>query len=217
MVTVKNDNNDNENDCDDGEHHHNHHHHHTRQIGTMNAEEDEEIEEIENEACEEFHCELDEMSVVKPEENFDKCEVKEKMAKPNVSTQTRTSTTVNQYQRPGVAANKSNDDDDNNNDDDDDDGGGDGDDDDESSSEHELTNLGWLIDLKNLAQWPVESNNSTSNRKNSNTNSHSALANGITNCIMNDIDDEQHTPAPVISEKDLSEERFKKFTIQVKQ
>lgn len=89
------------------------------------------------------------------------------------------------------------------------------DDDDESSSEHELTNLGWLIDLKNLAQWPVDSN--ASNRKNSNANSHSSLVNGITNCIMNDIDDEQNTVAPVISEKDLSEERFKKFTIQVKQ
>lgn len=203
---MKNDNNDGENDDDDGEDHHNHHHH-TRQIGTVNEEED---EEIENEKCEEFHCELNEMNVAKPEEIIDKCEVKEKIVKPNISTQTRTSTTVNQ--RPGVtiAANRYNDDDNNNDDDDDVD-------DDESSSEHELTNLGWLIDLKNLAQWPVDSNNSSSNRKNSNTNSHSTLANGITNCIMNDIDDEQHAPAPVISEKDLSEERFKKFTIQVKQ
>lgn len=88
----------------------------------------------------------------------------------------------------------------------------DADDDDESSSEHELTNLGWLIDLKNLAQWPVDSNNF--NKKNSNGNTHSALANS---CIINDIDDENNTVAPVISEKDLSEERFKKFTIQVKQ
>lgn len=91
----------------------------------------------------------------------------------------------------------------------------DDDDDDDSSSEHELTNLGWLIDLKNLAQWPVDAN--ASNRKNQNGNSHSALPNGITNCIMNDIDDDESTTAPAISEKDLSEERFKKFTIQVKQ
>lgn len=87
------------------------------------------------------------------------------------------------------------------------------DDDDDSSSEPELTNLGWLIDLKNLAQWPVDAN--TSNRKNA--NSHSSLVNGISNCIMNDIDDEESSTAPAISEKDLSEERFKKFTIQVKQ
>lgn len=89
----------------------------------------------------------------------------------------------------------------------------DGDDDDDSSSEHELTNLGWLIDLKNLAQWPVNSN--SPNRKNHNAAAHPA--NGIPNCIINDIDDESNAMAPVISEKDLSEERFKKFTIQVKQ
>lgn len=87
--------------------------------------------------------------------------------------------------------------------------------DDESSSEHELTNLGWLIDLKNLTQWPVDSN--TSNRKNSTGNANSTLVNGIGSCIMNDIDDEDNAAAPAISEKDLSEERFKKFTIQVKQ
>lgn len=46
-------------------------------------------------------------------------------------------------------------------------------DDDESSSEHELTNLGWLIDLKNLAQWPVDSN--SSNRKNSSGNKQCVL------------------------------------------
>lgn len=88
-------------------------------------------------------------------------------------------------------------------------------DDDDSSSEHELTNLGWLIDLKNLAQWPVDSN--VSNRKNQHGNTHSTLVNGISNCIMNDIDDDETANAPVISEKDLSEERFKKFTVQVKQ
>lgn len=91
----------------------------------------------------------------------------------------------------------------------------DDDDDDDSSSEHELTNLGWLIDLKNLAQWPVDAN--STKRKNSNGNSHSSLVNGIGNCIMNDIDDEESASAPVVSEKDLTEERFKKFTIQVKQ
>lgn len=91
----------------------------------------------------------------------------------------------------------------------------DDDDDDDRSSEQELTNLGWLIDLKNLAQWPVDSN--ASSRKSHNGNTHSNLANGISSCIMNDIDDDESTMAPVISEKDLSEERFKKFTIQVKQ
>lgn len=86
-------------------------------------------------------------------------------------------------------------------------------DDDGSSSEHELTNLGWLIDLKSIsAQWPVDSTN-TANRKHSNGNSHASLVNGI----MNDIDDEENNMVPAISEKDLSEERFKKFTIQVKQ
>lgn len=88
-------------------------------------------------------------------------------------------------------------------------------DDDDSSSEHELTNLGWLIDLKNLTQFPVDSN--ASNRKNTNTNAHSSLVNGIGNCIMNDIDDDENATAPSISEKDLSEERFKKFMIQAKQ
>lgn len=99
--------------------------------------------------------------------------------------------------------------------DDDDDGdcdgdGGDDADDDGSSSEHELTNLGWLMDLKN--QWPVDSAN-TANRKHTNGNTHTSLVNGI----MNDIDDEGNNMVPAISEKDLSEERFKKFTIQVKQ
>lgn len=86
------------------------------------------------------------------------------------------------------------------------------DDDDGSSSEHELTNLGWLIDLKNLAQWPVDSAH-TANKKHSNGSSHTSLVNGI----MNDIDDEENSMVPAISEKELSEERFKKFTIQVKQ
>lgn len=89
----------------------------------------------------------------------------------------------------------------------------DDDDDGSSSSEHELTNLGWLIDLKNLAQWPVDSAN-TAHRKHSNGNAHNSLVNGI---VMNDIDDDENNILPAISEKDLSEERFKKFTIQVKQ
>lgn len=98
----------------------------------------------------------------------------------------------------------------------DDDGDGDCDDDDDddddngSSSEHELTNLGWLMDLKN--QWPVDSTN-TASRKHTNGNTHTSLV----NAIMNDIDDEGNSLVPAISEKDLSEERFKKFTIQVKQ
>ncbi|XP_031616845.1 uncharacterized protein LOC116336834 [Contarinia nasturtii] len=83
--------------------------------------------------------------------------------------------------------------------------------DDESSSEQDLTNLGWLIDLKNLAQWPIDSNKS--NRKSSKNTVHTSLVNSI----MNDIDDERNAEATVISEKDLSEEKFKKFTIQVKQ
>lgn len=151
--------------------------------------EEEEEEEIENDT-EEFHSELDEMNVVKQEATFiDKNEVKQEIIESNIVQKTRTS--INNALDPCEE------------------------DDDESSSEHELTNLGWLIDLKNLAQWPVDTN--SSNRKNSNANSHSALVSGITSCIMNDIDDEQNAVAPVISEKDLSEERFKKFTIQVKQ
>lgn len=162
----------------------------------------EEEDDVEENDTEEFHSEIDEINLVKQTEMIEKCDVKKeiivssvpetrttssKTITTNTSTTTTTTTMVNHCE----------------------------DDDDESSSEHELTNLGWLIDLKNLAQWPVDSN--ASNRKNSNANSHSALVNGITSCIMNDIDDEQHIVAPVISEKDLSEERFKKFTIQVKQ
>lgn len=87
--------------------------------------------------------------------------------------------------------------------------------DDESSSEQDLTDMGWLLDLNKLPQWPIDSN--TSNRKSSKNHMHSSLANSLSNCIMNDIDDERNMEAAVISEKDLSEEKFKKFTIQVKQ
>ncbi|KAJ6641257.1 Forkhead box protein J1 [Pseudolycoriella hygida] len=60
----------------------------------------------------------------------------------------------------------------------------------DSGSEQELTNLGWLTDLKKLASWP------------------DIVAGGTVD------DDEIIEP---ISDKSLSEERFKKFMIQVKQ
>ncbi len=58
---------------------------------------------------------------------------------------------------------------------------------DDNGSEQELTNLGWLTDLKKLASWPD---------------------------IVAGDDDDIIEP---ISDKNLSEERFKKFMIQVKQ
>lgn len=91
----------------------------------------------------------------------------------------------------------------------------DDDDSDDSSSEHELTNLGWLIDLKNITHWPTDT--VSSKRRNGSNNSHGTTTNTISNCIIDDIDDDEGTVEPIISDKDLSEERFKKFTIQVKQ
>lgn len=64
------------------------------------------------------------------------------------------------------------------------------DDADDNGSEQELTNLGWLTDLKKLASWP------------------DIVAGGTVD------DDDIIEP---ISDKNLSEERFKKFMIQVKQ
>ncbi|XP_037043345.1 uncharacterized protein LOC119079502 [Bradysia coprophila] len=61
---------------------------------------------------------------------------------------------------------------------------------DDNGSEQELTNLGWLTDLKKLASWP------------------DIVAGGTVD------DDDIIEP---ISDKNLSEERFKKFMIQVKQ
>lgn len=91
----------------------------------------------------------------------------------------------------------------------------DGDDSDGSSSEHELTNLGWLIDLKNLAHFPSDTN--SSKRDNATKNAHALATSTISTCIIDDIDDDNGRVEPMISDKDLSVERFKKFTIQVKQ
>lgn len=89
-------------------------------------------------------------------------------------------------------------------------------DDEDSSSEHELTNLGWLIDLKNLTHWPTDT--TISNRKNSNGKLNPATTNNIiSNCIIDDIDENDGCIESIVSDKDLSEERFRKFTIQVKQ
>lgn len=61
---------------------------------------------------------------------------------------------------------------------------------DDNGSEQELTNLAWLTDLKKLASWP------------------DIVAGGTVD------DDDIIEP---ISDKNVSEERFKKFMIQVKQ
>lgn len=94
----------------------------------------------------------------------------------------------------------------------------DGDDDDESddsSSEHELTNLGWLIDLKNLTHFPSDTH--SSKRDNANKNAHALTPSTISTFIIDDIDDYNGGVEPMISDKGLLEERFKKFTIEVKQ
>lgn len=88
--------------------------------------------------------------------------------------------------------------------------------DDDSSSENELTNLGWLIDLKNITQWPAESASSRSKYLTGKT-SVSAGSNIISNCIIGDIDENDECIGPIASDKDLSEKRFRKFTIQVEQ
>lgn len=98
---------------------------------------------------------------------------------------------------------------DNNNDDLDDNG-------DESSSERDLTNLSWLMCLKNIPNLTT-TDTTTPNRKSSNGNSHTTTTNAISNCIIDDIDDDDICIEPIITDKDLSEERFKKFTVQVKQ
>lgn len=89
-------------------------------------------------------------------------------------------------------------------------------DDDDSSSENELTNLGWLIDLKNITQWPADSTPSKSKYLSGKSNL-SANSNMISNCIIGDIDENDECIGPIVSDKDLSEERFRKFTIQVEQ
>lgn len=92
----------------------------------------------------------------------------------------------------------------------------DDDDIDDSSSEHELTNLGWLIDLKNLAHFPSDAHASKRDSA-AKSGSHALPTSAISTCIINDIDDDNGRVEPIVSDKDLSEERFKKFTVQVKQ
>lgn len=91
------------------------------------------------------------------------------------------------------------------------------DDDDDSSSENELTNLGWLIDLKNITQWPADSMPSRSKYLTGKSSVSAAGSNMISNCIIGDIDENDECIGPIVSDKDLSEERFRKFTIQVEQ
>lgn len=93
-------------------------------------------------------------------------------------------------------------------DEDEDDGG--------SSSEQELTNLGWLIDLKNVTNWSTDTATSSTHKRHS-IGASNSNGNAISNCIIDDIDDDDGCIGPIITDRDLSEERFKKFTIQVKQ
>lgn len=91
---------------------------------------------------------------------------------------------------------------------------------DESSSERDLTNLSWLMCLKNIPNLSADTSTTTAtttNRKHSNGNMQATPTNAISNCIIDDIDDDDGCVEPMITDKDLSEERFKKFTIQVKQ
>lgn len=85
------------------------------------------------------------------------------------------------------------------------------DDDVDNSSEQDLTNLGWLIDLKNLTTW----SESGRNRSSANPSNGGTLMRNIN--IIDDIDDDDGCFGPTISDKDLSEERFNKFMSQVKQ
>lgn len=85
-----------------------------------------------------------------------------------------------------------------------------------SSSEQELTNLGWLIDLKNVNNWSTDAATSSTHKRLSNGSSNLS-GSAISNCIIDDIDDDEGCIGPIITDRDLSEERFKKFTIQVKQ
>lgn len=84
--------------------------------------------------------------------------------------------------------------------------GDDEDDDDGNGSEADLTNLGWLSDLKNMTNWPDIV----------------AAVGGNRNCLL-DVDEDDNDGLNEdeiirpISDKNLSQERFKKFMIQVKQ
>lgn len=72
------------------------------------------------------------------------------------------------------------------------------DEDDDDGSEQELTNLGWLSDLKNMSHWPEIV----------------AGTGGRSRILDDDDDDDIIEP---ISDKNLTQERFNKFMIQVKQ
>lgn len=72
------------------------------------------------------------------------------------------------------------------------------DEDDDDGSEQELTNLGWLSDLKNMSHWPEI-----------------VAGTGVRNRILDDDDDDDIIEP--ISDKNLTQERFNKFMIQVKQ
>lgn len=93
----------------------------------------------------------------------------------------------------------------------------DNDNDNDSSSEQELTNLGWLIDLKNLTNWSSDAS-VTSHKRNMGNLNGNGNGRGLGGCILDDIDDDDDgCTDPIINNRDLSEERFKKFTLQVKQ
>lgn len=72
------------------------------------------------------------------------------------------------------------------------------DEDDDDGSEQELTNLGWLSDLKNMSHWPEI-----------------VAGTGVRSRILDDDDDDDIIEP--ISDKNLTQERFNKFMIQVKQ
>lgn len=72
------------------------------------------------------------------------------------------------------------------------------DEDDDDGSEQELTNLGWLSDLKNMSHWPEI-----------------VAGKGVRSRILDDDDDDDIIEP--ISDKNLTQERFNKFMIQVKQ
>lgn len=91
----------------------------------------------------------------------------------------------------------------------------DDDNDGDNSSEPDLTNLGWLIDLKNLTTWSDNNNANGRNGLSANSTKGSSIIHNIN--IIDDIDDDDGCLGPIISDQDLSEERFNKFMGQVKQ
>lgn len=91
----------------------------------------------------------------------------------------------------------------------------DDDDNDDDSSEQDLTNLGWLIDLKNLTTWSDNNNSGERNGTSAEKSNGNVAIRNIS--FIEDIDDDDGCLGPIISDKDLSEERFNKFMSQVKQ